>query len=284
VKFQRQGALKERGFSLVEVLVATAIIMIVTLGLASLFSTQNKEMRAIQDKMSALDLESTVKMIIKNEPYCGCLFKGMTFNSALKTWNNFPNGMPSSYNPACNPGSTDIFKVGAKIPASQVEVTSFSMKDISEVVAGSGSYIGHLDIAFSTDSRAIKNASVTMGFTVNATDPIGAKNVGSCGVEKVAAAGSWIPIPTGTGVIHQSTGDGFLVLTSGFYSGIRFYAGPTSASVTPKAWVDARDKYGQGVVSMTVPIKKDEYWKAVSTNVGHSPNGINLTSIFFQPF
>lgn len=277
--------LNRRGFSIIEVLVALSLVTIVSLAVANLLTMQQKEMRAIKEKLSTTDLESITKKIIMNDNYCQCLFKGNTFNSITKTWNTFPTSLPSSFDAACVPVGGDLFKVGNKLPSSSVEVSGFKMNNIFEIVIGSGNYVGEMNIKFKADSmvRSVKDVNVSMGFTVNPLDPPAAQNVAACGLDANAGAGSWTPLPPNSGLVNQAPSNGFIVMTSCLNCGIKFSAGPAANALSEKAFVSARDKYGQGYETMTIPIRKNEFWKAESTNVNQNVIGNNLRNIFFQP-
>lgn len=277
--------LKNKGFTIIEVLIAASMLMIISLAVANLLTMQQQEVRSIKEKLSTTDLETLTKKLIMNDKYCQCLFKGNTFNATTKTWNTFPTGLPNSFDATCNSVGGDIFKVGTKLPNTNIQIGGFAMTNIFEIVLGSGNYVGDLDINFNANGmvRSVKNAKVSMGFTVNPTDPPAAQNITTCGVEVSAGGGDWAAIPTGSGIIHQATDDGFLLFKSCSNCGIKYSAGPTAAAVTEKGFVSARDKYGQGFETMTVPVKKNQFWKAESTNVNQNVIGTNLDSIFFMP-
>jgi type II secretory pathway pseudopilin PulG len=276
---------KNQGFTIIEVLIAASLLMIVSLAVANLLTMQQQEVRSIKEKLSTTDLESLTKKLIMNDKYCQCLFKGNTFNSVTKTWNTFPTGLPSTFDATCASVGGDLFKVGNKLPNANIVVGGFAMKNIFEIVLGSGNYVGDLDINFKADGmvRAVKNVNVSMGFTVNPTDPPAAQNVTTCGVEVSGGGGDWVAMPTASGAIHQAPDNGFLLIKSCLNCGIKFSAGPAAAAVSEKGFVSARDKYGQGYETMTVPVKKNQFWKAESTNVNQNVIGNPLDSIFFMP-
>lgn len=52
--------LNERGVSLVEIMIASGVMMIVTLAFTTMMVDQQKETRFLTDKLAALDLEKTL--------------------------------------------------------------------------------------------------------------------------------------------------------------------------------------------------------------------------------
>lgn len=169
--------IKNRGFSLVEIVVAAGIVSILGLILATMVVNQNREVAAIGEKMAAKDVELRVKNVVFNGSYCGCLFRGKTFNLATLTWNNFPSQIPDSYNqptplpPAPCVASTSLVvpAVGEVITSSHLKIANLSMTNVAN--PGPGYYTGDLEVSFDPSLlvRAMKNIKIPMSFNVDTT-------------------------------------------------------------------------------------------------------------------
>lgn len=277
-------AFNQKGFSLIEVMVAGVIMGIISLALMSMISNQRQELKSIGEKMLAFDVQSLVQRTMINSEYCGCAFNGKTFDSTKKNWNSFPTDFPLGYGAGCAATATSNIKVGSPVLSSTVKVKSLTMENINEIIAGSGNYVGQLTIELDPDTlvRAIRKIEVSVGFSVDTSDPVAAQNFISCSADNTGGAVGWIPEATTSALVHKALSDGFIVATSASNRGIRISTGPNAGSMTVKAFISARDKYGQGFVHVTVPVSKNEFWKAESTDVSQSAVGDNLTSIFFK--
>ena len=273
----------DKGLTLIEVLVAFSLMIVLSLAVAEILVSQGKEVRSLNEKLATTDMETIAKKLILNGQFCKCIFKGFTFNSTGKNWNSFPTGMAGAYDNFCNPIGKDLFKVGAKVPNSNIKVSSFQMVNINEITPSSGNYTGQLEVKFNSNDtvRALKNLYISLGFTVSG--PPGAQNVSECGVE-TSGLGNWTPMSNVPGITTQATADGFLVITSCHNCGIRFSTGTSPTFLTQRSKVSARDKYGQGNVTMTVPIKKNDFYKIETLDGGGNPAPWPLQSVFFQPF
>ncbi|MFN9066498.1 MAG: type II secretion system protein J, partial [Bdellovibrionales bacterium] len=87
----------QRGNSLIQVMIATAIMLVVALGTADLISNQNKEVKALTERLQISETKTLLSQILINSSYCSCLFRGRTFNSTTKTWTPAITSLPSSY-------------------------------------------------------------------------------------------------------------------------------------------------------------------------------------------
>lgn len=73
----------QKGMSLLEVLVATAIGVIIGYGVAASLANQAREASALQDKLAALDFQNSLTATLAKPGLCDRLFKNATFNGSL---------------------------------------------------------------------------------------------------------------------------------------------------------------------------------------------------------
>lgn len=186
-----------RGFSIVEVLVALGIMSVVTLGMMTLITNQFTEIKGIDEKMALQGIQTQVSNVLSSPAFCGC-FIGTTrtfdYSATPKVWNTFPTSIASSYDGACAALGVAFLTVGTALEA-RLMPTEMSMQNITETTAGSGNFSANLVLSFDQTllTRSRKSLSLPMYFTVNMTDPIAARRLGTC--SSVAAAAP-INLPT----------------------------------------------------------------------------------------
>ena len=61
---------QNNGFSLIEVLVAAGLLGLLSLGIASMFSQQQKEMKALDEKFILQSLRQNVLNVLQSKPVC----------------------------------------------------------------------------------------------------------------------------------------------------------------------------------------------------------------------
>lgn len=79
--------------SLVEVLVSLGITVILMSATASMFVTQQRENRALNQKLEMMDLKNQIMQAFQNSSTCTWQIQGKTFNNSAVTSTN-----PSSTN------------------------------------------------------------------------------------------------------------------------------------------------------------------------------------------
>lgn len=210
---------RARGFSIIEVLVALGIMSIVSMALISLLTNQNKEVKALGERMISKDVETQLKNVLLNSSYCDCLLRGYTLNTVTTptAWNSFPLSIPSGYNqpppaaptPCTALSSFIIPPVGGKIGNSSVKTAGITMDNI--LYQGSGYYTGSLNISFDPGSmvRAMKSLRIPMSFSIDTTSGTpAARNFSSCGSAPSASGFVFLDPPvilsnTATGIANS---------------------------------------------------------------------------------
>lgn len=191
---------KQRGFSLIEILVAVGIMGFVTLTMASMFSNQQLEMKALQEKFDSRGLQSTLLTVMQNPSTCQAnlaTWAAVTDISsavgATKSVNNIPITELHSGNTAISP---IIAKVGDPLPGrnpGQMIVSAIQIQDIFST-GNLNEYQGRLTVTFAAASmvRPLRDIWVDQIFTI--TPPATAAVISGCG-----SSGSlnWVAYATG---------------------------------------------------------------------------------------
>jgi type II secretory pathway pseudopilin PulG len=170
------------GFSIVEVLVAVGIMGVLTLSILSLLNTQNRELRAIDEKMNLQSLQVAISASLSNPGFCSCFLGSQNFNYSAKTWDSLPTIMNSSFDTSCNPQGSPLLSVGVYHPGFRITPTAINVNGIVEVTANSGIFTANLSIQLDPTNlvRARKDLSFPFSFSVNMTDPPTARRLITC--------------------------------------------------------------------------------------------------------
>ncbi|OFZ19258.1 MAG: hypothetical protein A2X94_05750 [Bdellovibrionales bacterium GWB1_55_8] len=78
-------SLDQKAFTLIEVLMATGLLGIVALGMATLTTNMQKEQRRLSETMQIQNSVNLSQLIFTNTEQCTCQLKGKNFNSDLAT-------------------------------------------------------------------------------------------------------------------------------------------------------------------------------------------------------
>ena len=192
--------LKNRGMSIIEVLVATGLLSIVTLGVMSMISSQNKEVTALTERLGVKDVEAQLVNVMNVADFCSCLMRGLTLNatSVPMTLSANPVDIPMGYNQPipvllttpCTPNSVNriVPSGGNKIAGLNVKVNTITYADINPL--GSSKYSANLKISFDPNSGVRPHADIKASviFTVNSADPANAQRFQACGSAVPAAS------------------------------------------------------------------------------------------------
>lgn len=157
-------------------MVAAGIAAIVALGIADMLSNQNKEVKAIGEKLATKELELQLKNMLSNPDYCNCLLRNKKFNTtagseaivaadqitSLKT--GYSTG-PLDAVP-CTAIATDFVPpAGSNIPDSTMKVGSVGLTNMTLV--SPATYKADLQVSFSGTVRAIKPIKTSVQFAIN---------------------------------------------------------------------------------------------------------------------
>jgi hypothetical protein len=168
----------EFGYSLIEIMISAAIMMIIALGAASLISSQNREMQSVTERLKLGELKTSVSQVLANSTFCSCLFRGRTFNTTTNQWNTVITSIPEAYTTvpafpgACTASGVQIVPaVGGLIPGSSVlRVGALQVTNVVEVAAGTGNYTAKINVTVDGGIRSMRGVESAMVFNI---DPAG---------------------------------------------------------------------------------------------------------------
>lgn len=168
--------------SLVEVMIAAAIMLVVGAGMSSLIASQAKETKSLSEILAALDLEKNIIASMADGSVCQYML-----NSPTQSTFNTTQALPLKIN-SLGPIYTKITPTGPGPVAVKVGdtastyATSMVVKSIKlEVLSGSGSsYKGQWLIDFDETKTVRSHKPISVGaiLNVDATNPFAAKFVG----------------------------------------------------------------------------------------------------------
>ncbi len=265
----------ELGFSLVEVLIVVGLLSVIGMGIASMVSDMSSAQVALQEKFATIEAGNGLSRAFADPAICSFQLQQGTGPYDVSVPNatiSYPEIRLGS-----SPTSPIIAKTGDPLPgypANKMVVQSITLKNIALI--GGSNYSGDLEVII--DPTTIKKPLKPFGvrnLLFFATLPTTIEGCGGGGI------GDWEVIANVSGAIHQATSDGLVIITSAFNRGIRLSTGLTAVTLTTKANSSARNAYGQGYEVLSIPLKKDEFWSAQSTN-GGSDTGDSLVSVFFR--
>lgn len=173
--------LNERGQSLVQVLVSIAIAGIVMASFSSMMVNQQREARALTEKLAASDLEKTAIAALADGTICNYVLNSptpLTFNAAAVAAGNpqiiqVNRPLYASLIPGTPPTPGPVIAQVGRLASgfsSTLEVNSVELR----VTSGTGnSYVANWEIGFDNMKtiRAVKPASVSTTITVSTTAP-----------------------------------------------------------------------------------------------------------------
>lgn len=142
-----------QGFSLIEVLVSVAVMGVISFAMMEMIQQQNKSIRILSEKLAVKDLEISLKSLVSNNNFCGCLFKNINFDVAGKKLSNKLASIPDGFGTtgACNATTSLLIPpVGQKIGSSQMEIAAIEVVDV--VDQGNGNYTAKLSVEIAPSS------------------------------------------------------------------------------------------------------------------------------------
>lgn len=176
----------EHGISLIEVLVATGVLMILMMGIVSMTLTQQKETKALSEKLAALDLEKLLITTLANGQICSAELATQIFNAsgpyvidttALATQTINLTTLHSAPTVGATPMITTNSPASAM--ASHLLVDKVTFKNFVST-GPADSYFADLTVAFSGGVRSISPIIIKMLIKTNPADPANAKRVTGC--------------------------------------------------------------------------------------------------------
>ncbi len=181
---------KQQGQSLIQALMSMALISILIIGFATLFMNQQRETRALSEKLAAMDLEKLLIGSLADGSVCAYVLNHptiLTFDSTklpqtitLPSVPGQPAALYTSIDPGPKPGPVAA-QAGA--PASQVSDSLIVQSIQLQVTSGKkGRYYGDWIVSFdnTTDVRALKPLQVANLLIVDDTTSPTKSTVTAC--------------------------------------------------------------------------------------------------------
>lgn len=187
----QRGAMKsvlrnQAGFGLIEVLIAVAILIVVSLGMAGSLSDMHSHLRAISQKQEILELRNLVTQQMLKAGVCTWQLKDKVIDVSMPTSEASPS--PTVLNlgqlyMGQDASSPLLARNGERIPESLsgVKVSNIYFKNIY-ATGNPNEFKGLFQITFNVNSlsRPVKPLQVQQIFTVNSADPSSAKRIQLC--------------------------------------------------------------------------------------------------------
>ncbi len=171
----------QKGMSLIEVMLAAAIMLVVGAGISSLILSQARETKSLAEVLAALDLEKNIIASMADGTVCQYMLNNpsqSTFNSTALPYKVTSPGPIYAKIAPTGPGPI-VAKVGDTASAYSSSMIIKSIK--LEVLNGSGnSYMGNWLIEFDETKSVRSHKPISIGATLNvdSTNPTAAKFVG----------------------------------------------------------------------------------------------------------
>lgn len=148
-----------RGFSLIEVLIAVTIMGVISLGIATAITTQNKQISQAALRLETLDIYNSVNNILSNEGMCYNNLKGLKIdlNDSSKKYT-----LPtlSTYNNS-NVELEKIITAGQKSPGNNnLTIEEISLSNAQKISADEG-YV-KFTISFSSSMGPLRSLSFNL--------------------------------------------------------------------------------------------------------------------------
>ncbi len=181
------ASLNKNGFSIIEILVALGIMSVIATGMATTFSQQQQEVRALGEKFDTQSLSHSVLTMIQSPASCRANF---IYGVVPTDISDATTSSPSAHSidiPELHVGLTPttalIAKTGQSLPGKPVGrmvVLSIKIKDITKTGV-LNEYKGSLTIEFDPTSlaRSLRPVSIDQIFTI--ITPDNAAIVNNCG-------------------------------------------------------------------------------------------------------
>lgn len=182
----------QAGMSLVEVLVSLGITVILMSATASMFLTQHRENRALNQKLEFLDLKNQVMQAFQNLNTCSWHLAGKTFDTTGVTTTNPSSttiNLTALYQ-AANSTSLVLARENSRLPGTvtNLEVSTIQFKNIT-ATGNSNEFKGFFEVAFSNSSLARSMRPVQIPQTIQTTGS-GTATISTCGSSPSSGGGT----------------------------------------------------------------------------------------------
>ncbi len=166
----------ERGNSLIQVVIASGLVMIVGLAISSTIVNLNKEVKALTEKILIKEVETQIKSLILNGDFCSCLLRNKTFDTTAGSEaivnadqiTQLPSGFstgPLDASPCTVNSETIVPTVGTSLPGSTISVESIGLTNMQ--IVSPANYKADIEVKFSNTVRSIRGIKAGLQFSID---------------------------------------------------------------------------------------------------------------------
>lgn len=162
--------IQQSGFSLIEVLVSVGLLSLVSLGMMTMISNQNKSITVLGEKLTAKDLEISLKSLMLNRSFCSCLVNGKTFNTGTNQVSAI-SSVPTGYTnlATCTAAATNLIPTAGSVfnNSTSLRVGSINVENV--VVQSASTYTAELTVGIDPASgiMPLKGFSTVFNFNID---------------------------------------------------------------------------------------------------------------------
>lgn len=183
----------QKGFSLVEVLVASFLMLILGLAMVTMTVNQQRQNKALQQKLDVMEVEQTLLRLLAEPQSCQCMFQGLVWNPDGQ--NNLPD-LTTIKNGCATGANNTLLSHNAVITgtSSSLKVNAIKVKNAKDI--GGNNRTADIEISFlsAPDMPPVKSILLSsQSFSINPADSKIDQCLGVAGADKmcVSMGGSW---------------------------------------------------------------------------------------------
>jgi hypothetical protein len=168
------------GQTLISVLIGAAVMIVSMLAFMGMMSAQQKEIRAMSEKLAALDLERLMIAAFSDPAICTAELSNSALNASapyvvnVGSLSNYVINLNSIHSNAA-PASPVLISAGALVtPTSSLKVSTIKVKNFTSNSGTGTNYLAEIEISFDPASlvRSIKPITLKVSITTDATQKI----------------------------------------------------------------------------------------------------------------
>lgn len=244
-----QHVYSTRGFGLVEVMVASAIVSVIGLGIASVLVDMQKGQKHIQQLNSAVDLTQTINALLADPAVCRRNFGSLA--AAPTTQRSF--GATVINSDLVNSSGGVVFDVAsaAKYGDGQFNVVSYTLTQTSEINSALPLHVlGNLTLTFQkanpSSSSGPQTLSRSIAIEANLTGGTGSA-INLCHTLGATDDALWGLSPDGESIHNLTTGNVGIGITDPTYPLQVSGSGPTQYGASPQIYANGDNHIGGGI-------------------------------------
>lgn len=264
--------LKQNGFSLVEVMIAMGLFAVLIGGTAAFFNSMSKTNRSIKQSSEFNGISNLLHLMLSDKAKCSSAL--VTAANAKVTVSSTSSSNPTSVSKIRF--NTDDFMAVNQVKDG-LQITSLELTPYQTINAASQEYIMYLNISANktgVDTSVggdLVTRSIPLFVKLNSAVPSQMAECSTTQAGDDSGSGGFDSWDTTKTINSENFADkdSLVMATSCWNCALEGQTGPGNATCTGVTWtrrlyVNQRDKYGQGLISGTMPVKKGECWRMLS--------------------